>query len=110
MVIVELPVYIRLDNIEYINPERITLLRKVASTGSLFSAAKQISISYQKAWTLIDDMNKKAPKPLIVKKRGGSGGGGAEITEYGKLILNEYEFIEQQVKDFTKKLNNEINF
>jgi len=55
-------------------------------------------------------MNKLSQNPLAVKQRGGSGGGGAEISGYGNLVLKEYSLIEQQVIEFTRQLNTEINF
>ena len=85
------------------------LLRKIQQTGSLNAASKEMSMSYQNAWTLIDNMNKTAPQPLVIKQRGGSGGGGAIISEYGQSILKEYSFVEQQVTKFTQQLNTEIN-
>ena len=105
----ELPIMIKLNNLDFINPERVAILRLIASGGSLFFASKELSISYQKAWSVVDDMNKKAPSPLVTKQRGGSNGGGAAITEYGSNILKEYSYIEQLVLDFTKRLNHELN-
>ena len=109
MVEVNLLINIRVNNQHFITPERITLLRKIQQTGSLNAASKEMSISYQNAWTIIDEMNKLAPNPLVLKQRGGSGGGGAAISEYGYLIIKEYLFVEQQVIKFTKQLNTEIN-
>lgn len=106
---VNLLINIKFNKQNFINPERIVLLRKIQQTGSLNAASKEMSISYQNAWTIIDDMNKTAPTPLVIKQRGGSGGGGAIISEYGSLIINEYLFVEQQVIKFTQQLNTEIN-
>lgn len=54
-------------------------------------------------------MNAAANKPLVEKVRGGKGGGGAIVTDFGRLILNEYETMEKVVKEFAEKLNTEIN-
>jgi molybdate transport system regulatory protein len=105
---IKLIINVNLNNQQFISPERIFLLRKIQQTGSLNAASKQLSISYQNAWTVIEDMNKKAPNPLVLKQRG-SGGGGAVISDYGSFILKEYSFIEQQVLKFTEQLNTEIN-
>lgn len=106
---VELLVNIKFNKQLLLSPERIKLLRKIKQTGSLRSAAKEISISYQNAWTIINEMNNIAAKPLVTKQRGGRGGGGAEISEYGKLILEEYSFIELKIMEFSRQLNIEIS-
>lgn len=106
---VNLPVHIRINNLKFLTPERIGLLRKIQQTGSLRESVRLLSMSYQNAWTIIEEINQVAPRPLVSKQRGGSGGGGAVITEYGNLILKEYLLIEQQVLKFQKKLNTELN-
>jgi molybdate transport system regulatory protein len=106
---VDLLINIKFNRHIFITPERIKLLRMIKQTGSLNAASKEIPISYQNAWTIVNEINKLAPNPLVIKQRGGSGGGGAEISEYGNLILKEYSFIEQQIQEFTQKLNIELN-
>ena len=106
---VNLIINIKFNNHSLINPERIVLLKKIQQMGSLNAASKEMSISYQNAWTMIDEMNKIAPNPLVLKQRGGTGGGGAAISSYGSLILKEYSFIEQKILEFTRQLNTELN-
>ncbi|MGV8135126.1 MAG: winged helix-turn-helix domain-containing protein [Mangrovibacterium sp.] len=67
-------------------------------------------MSYQHAWNLINEINKTAPEPLVLKQRGGTNGGGAEISGYGKRILTEYNAIEKQINKLINQINNEINF
>jgi molybdate transport system regulatory protein len=90
-------------------PERIDLLRLIHKSGSLLTASGQIGVSYNKAWKMVDAMNKASNKPVVKKLRGGKGGGGAIVTDFGKLILSEYEAMESVVKRFAEKLNTEIN-
>ena len=45
---------------------------------------KKMKISYQHVWTMIDEMNRIAPSPLVLKQRGGSNGGGTAISGYGE--------------------------
>jgi molybdate transport system regulatory protein len=77
--------------------------------GSLSGAAKKLKISYQHAWTMIDEMNRTAPEPLVIKQRGGANGGGAEISGYGVKILRDYILIEAEVKKLISQINVEIN-
>jgi len=106
---VDLHIYIQFNNKPFINPQSLALLRKIIDTGSLNTAAKELDISYQNAWKMIDNMNKTAPKPIVMKQRGGTGGGGAVLSDYGLLLMKEYAYIELQVLKFTQQLNNEIN-
>jgi len=106
---VDLLIQIRFNKRIFITPKRIDLLRMIKKTGSLNAASKEMSISYQKAWTMINEMNRIAPSPLVIKQRGGSGGGGAEISDYGSLILKEYSFIEKKIHEFSRQLNTELN-
>lgn len=106
---VELQINVSKEGNLLLNPERINLLRFIQETRSLLTASKEVGISYNKAWRILDSMNAATDKPLVRKLRGGKGGGGALLTDYGRVILNEYVAIEGVVSEFTKKLNTEIN-
>jgi molybdate transport system regulatory protein len=84
-------------------------MKVISTNNSLLSASKNYGISYSRAWKILDNLNMTSEKPIIIKTRGGSGGGGAVVSEYGKLVLKEYELIKEEVSKFTIKLNNEIN-
>jgi molybdate transport system regulatory protein len=92
-----------------LGPGRIELLFEVRRTGSLRAASKELNISYQHAWTLIDAINQAASQPVVQKQRGGNGGGGAILTEYGERLLREYVSIEKEVDKFFRQLNMELN-
>jgi molybdate transport system regulatory protein len=106
---VELQIYINHNGQKLLGPGKIFLLREIHRGGSLLTAAKELNMSYQHAWKIIDEMNRVAPSPVVMKQRGGAGGGGAILTEYGKRILSEFVLIENEVGKFLKQLNTEIN-
>jgi molybdate transport system regulatory protein len=106
---VELHIYINKAGKMLINPERINLLRWIHKTGSLLKASREIGVSYNKAWKILEAINTVSNKPVVKKIRGGKGGGGAQITDYGMLVLTEFEAMERVIEGFTKKLNTEIN-
>jgi molybdate transport system regulatory protein len=54
-----------------------------------------MGMSYMRAWTLIQTMNRCFKRPLVVATRGGQGGGGAELTETGRNALGLYQEMEK---------------
>jgi molybdate transport system regulatory protein len=109
MIEVECQVSIRKGGVSFLNPVKTELLYGIMESGSLSRAAKKLNISYQHAWTMIDEMNRIAPEPLVIKQRGGANGGGAQVSDYGEKILNEYKQIEAHIKKVVKQINVEIN-
>ena len=109
MIEVECHISIRKDGNCFLSPMKTGLLNEIRRSGSLTGAAKKLKISYQHAWTMIDEMNRAAPKPLVIKQRGGANGGGAEISGYGLKILTDYALIESQVKKLINEINVDIN-
>ena len=88
---------------------RVALLKEIEQTGSLSKAAKKLNISYKKAWSLIQDVNKISKQTVTHKTIGGKGGGGTQLTPYGKKLIETYEEIKSNCTAFleneTKKLN-----
>lgn len=75
-------------------PGKADLLRAIGETGSISAAARQMEMSYRRAWLLVDTMNQSFRTPLVETATGGSHGGGARITAFGKDILDRYERME----------------
>ena len=70
-----------------IGPGKAELLAAIASTGSISASAKQLGMSYRRAWLLVDTMNRCFREPVVASATGGSGGGGAHVTEFGQRVL-----------------------
>jgi len=79
---------------------RVSLLKAIETTGSLSKAAKSLGMSYKKAWSLIDAVNKRAEQPVTSTNIGGKGGGGAELTPYGKSLVSTFETINKNCWEF----------
>jgi len=86
-------IWIEVDNKVLLGEGRVRLLKAIEETGSLSKAARSIQISYKKAWTMVDSVNKSAKKPVTESSTGGKGGGGATLTEYGKKLIQVFEDI-----------------
>lgn len=93
-------IWIETDEGIVISEGRIQLLKLIESTGSLNKAAKEMNISYQKAWKLVDASNKASREPLVATQIGGNKGGGTVITPYGKLLIASFEKINKACWEF----------
>lgn len=88
---------------------RIKLLLAIDSFGSISEAAKQMNMSYKKAWKLIKTINENHGTALIERTTGGKGGGGTVITSEGKRIIAQYEMVKNKMKERISILQEEIN-
>ncbi len=102
-------IWIETNNNVLLGEGRVGLLKAIDKTGSLSKAAKSINISYRKAWTLIDSVNKSAKKPVTTSSIGGKGGGGAILTPYGKDLIAAFEKINKDCWKFLDKQEEKIN-
>ena len=78
-----------------LGPGKAELLVLIKETGSIHEAAKRMGMSYMRAWTLIQTMNRCFREPVVQAARGGRGGGGAELTAIGNRALDLYQEMEK---------------
>jgi len=102
-------IWIEADNNVLLGEGRVRLLKAIDDTGSLSKAAKKLNISYKKAWTLIDAVNKSSKKPVTLTSIGGKGGGGAQLTTYGKKLISAFDNINKNCWNYLDKQANKIN-
>lgn len=81
---------------EMIGPGKAELLERIERTGSIAAAAREMSMSYKRAWQLIGTLNAMFRAPLVDSTRGGPGGGGAVLTEAGRTVLDLYRAFEAE--------------
>ena len=75
-----------------LGPGRVELLEHIDRQRSISAAAKQMNMSYRRAWELVRDMNDAAGVPLVEAKTGGSEGGGARLTPHGRAAVRSVPF------------------
>lgn len=78
-----------------IGPGKADLLEAIGRSGSISAGAREMGMSYKRAWDLVDAMNKSFRQPLVSTATGGSHGGGAKVTEFGQEVLERYRQLEQ---------------
>jgi len=78
-----------------LGPGKIQLLESIGKTGSLSAAAKEMGMSYMRAWNIVQELNRDPKRPMIEMSRGGPGGGSASVTSFGKRILSLYQAMDR---------------
>ena len=77
-----------------IGPGKVALLEAIRRTGSLSQAARELRISYRRAWLLLESLNTAFRGPVTTMSTGGKGGGGARLTPFGATIVSAYRKLE----------------
>lgn len=77
-----------------IGPGKADLLQAIGERGSISAAAREMGMSYRRAWLLVESANSAFRHPLVETLTGGDGGGGARLTEAGKEVLRRYRAME----------------
>lgn len=78
-------------------PGKAELLEAIAETGSITASARQLGMSYRRAWLLVDTMNRCFREPVVASATGGAGGGGAHVTPYGRRVLASFRAMQARV-------------
>jgi molybdate transport system regulatory protein len=78
---------------------KMFLLEAINKHGSINQAAKEINISYRKAWGYIKAMEERLDLKLIERQTGGKNGGGAALTEEAKKFLKKYEELQMGIRE-----------
>jgi molybdate transport system regulatory protein len=78
-----------------IGPGKAKLLESIRDTGSISAAAREMGMSYKRAWLLLDSMNQAFTEAVVRAAPGGTGGGGATLSPFGAEVLERYRRIEE---------------
>ncbi len=91
-----------------LGPGKAELLAHVGQTGSISAAARRMGMSYNRAWSLIQTMNRCFREPVLLTTRGGRERGGASLTETGKQLVTLYHRLERDYLSATRATRNEL--
>jgi molybdate transport system regulatory protein len=81
---------------------KIELLEGIERTGSLSQAAREMHMSYRRAWLLLDDLNTSFDHRVARASVGGRGGGGVILTEFGSSLVAGYRRLESSLQPLAK--------
>lgn len=84
------------------------LLGAIQATGSISQAARRAGLSYKGAWDMLDRANNLSPRVLISTQTGGRQGGGAQLTPYGRKLLDTFLRIQEKHRRFLSEVNAEL--
>jgi molybdate transport system regulatory protein len=91
--------WIEVDGEPVFGRGRRFLLEAIAQYGSINQAAKEINISYRKAWSYIKAMEERLGIRLVERYSGGKNGGGASLTKEARRFLESYELVEEGIRE-----------
>lgn len=75
-------------------PGKAELVERIASTGSISAAARDMGMSYRRAWQLVESLNADFLEPVVTTATGGKRGGGARVTPYGDKLVAAFRAME----------------
>ena len=100
--------WIELENERFFGPGRVELLGHIEKTGSITQAAREMGMSYKKAWEMVAAMNRQAACKMVLVQTGGEKGGGSEVTDAAKALILYHRQLRKRFLSFlereTKKL------
>ncbi|MFO7576944.1 MAG: LysR family transcriptional regulator [Pelovirga sp.] len=86
-------VWLEIDGKPFLGGGRLRLLRAIAATGSINAAAQQLGISYRKAWSQLQEMEKHGIL-LVEREKGGCGGGQSTVTAQAHELLRKFDALQ----------------
>jgi molybdate transport system regulatory protein len=78
-----------------VGPGKIRLLEAIRDSGSLSQGARNIGMSYRRAWLLVESLKQSFREPVTVASTGGRAGGGMLVTEFGDALIDNYRELER---------------
>jgi molybdate transport system regulatory protein len=79
-----------------VGPGKICLLEAIRDAGSLSQGARNIGMSYRRAWLLVESLKRSFREPVTVASTGGKDGGGMLVTELGDALIKNYRELERE--------------
>ena len=91
---VQMRIRVYLGSEPALGPGRAELLARIRETASIARAARDMGMSYMKAWKLVQSLNACFKTPAVEVRRGGRAGGEAHLTPLGEQALALYQRME----------------
>lgn len=76
-------------------PGKARLIELIDATGSISAAAREMDMSYRRAWQLVEALNQSFAEPMVLTAVGGKRGGGAAVTDFGREAARLFRRMEE---------------
>ncbi len=86
-----------------IGPGKISLLEAIRDTGSLSKGARDIGMSYRRAWLLVESLKQSFREPVTEASTGGKDGGGMLVTGFGDALIKSYRELERDLAGLAER-------
>ena len=77
-------------------PGKAELIEHIGRTGSISAAARDMGMSYRRAWQLVESLNETFDEPVVTTTTGGRRGGGARVTAFGGRLVARFRAMENK--------------
>jgi molybdate transport repressor ModE-like protein len=93
--------------------EGFALLLEIEKTGSLTASARNLGMSYRKAWGILRNVEQNLGFNLVDKRRGGASGGRTNLSREGRHLVRAYNSLHHDtdiaMKSIARIFFNRIN-
>ena len=97
-------IWLQENGVRMFGPGTNELLRRVDETGSLNQAAKDMAMSYSKAWRIVREVEQRLGVVLFERRTGGPDGGGSYLTHDARLLLSRFEAFTREAEEALEAL------
>ena len=105
---VQMRIRVYLGSEPALGPGRAELLARIRDTASIAQAAREMGMSYMKAWKLVQSLNGCFKTPAVEVRRGGRTGGEAHLTPLGEQALALYQRMEAASQEAVRSVETEM--
>lgn len=88
--------WLEIDGRPFLGGGRLRLLEAVQRNGSISAAARDLGISYRKAWAQLQALEEVSPLPLLERRSGGRGGGQTRLTPEALKLIERFERLRRE--------------
>ncbi|HEY7745443.1 MAG TPA: LysR family transcriptional regulator [Desulfuromonadales bacterium] len=93
-------VWLEVDGEPLLGEGRERLLLLIEQEGSISAAARAMDIPYRKAWSYLENMEKKLGFALVERHKGGARGGRTTLTAKARSLLARFDELKKGVQEF----------
>ena len=105
---VQMRIRVYLGSEPALGPGRAELLSRIRDTASIARAAREMGMSYMKAWKLVQSLNGCFKTPAVEVRRGGRTGGEAHLNHLGEQALDLYQRMEAASQEAVRSTEAEM--